>query len=234
MRLCVLYSGGKDSNLALLKAVESGHEIACLLSLKPVSAESEVFHFPNVELTEMQAEAIGVPLISVECGDREDESLKALREGLERAKELGAEGVVTGAIRSTYQASRFQRICYSLDLWCFNPLWLRDEVSILREVVERGFETVIVRVAGIDRRFLGANLKDVLRELSEMKGYANPAGEGGEYETLVLDMPLFRKRIVIEEFEVVGGTGEDEDVRGAMGVMDAVMVVKKARLVPKR
>jgi len=182
----------------------------------------------------MQAEAIGVPLISVECGDREDESLKALREGLERAKELGAEGVVTGAIRSTYQASRFQRICYSLDLWCFNPLWLRDEVSILREVVERGFETIIVRVAGIDTRFLGANLKDVLRELSEMRGYANPAGEGGEYETLVLDMPLFRKRIVIEEFEVVGGTGESEGVRSAMGVMDAVMVVKKAKLVPKR
>lgn len=222
MKLCVLYSGGKDSNLALLKAAESGHEVVCLLSLKPVSADSEVFHYPNVELTHLQAKAMDIPLISVECGDEEEGSLLALKDGLRKAKDFGVEGVVTGAIRSTYQASRFQRICYTLDLWCFNPLWLRDEVSILREVVERKFEVVIVRVAGIKRSFLGRRIDEsMIRELKKLKGYVNPAGEGGEYETLVLDMPLFRRRIVIEDFEIVGKE------------IDAMMVVKKARLIPK-
>ncbi len=222
MKLCVLYSGGKDSNLALLKAAESGHEVVCLLSLKPVSADSEVFHYPNVELTHLQAKAMDIPLISVECGDEEEGSLLALKDGLRKAKDFGVEGVVTGAIRSTYQASRFQRICYTLDLWCFNPLWLRDEVSILREVVERKFEVVIVRVAGIKRSFLGRRIDEsMIRELKKLKGYVNPAGEGGEYETLVLNMPLFRRRIVIEDFEIVGKE------------IDAMMVVKKARLIPK-
>jgi len=222
VKLCVLYSGGKDSNLALLKAAESGHEVVCLLSLKPVSADSEVFHYPNVELTHLQAKAMDIPLISVECGDEEEGSLLALKDGLRKAKDFGVEGVVTGAIRSTYQASRFQRICYTLDLWCFNPLWLRDEVSILREVVERKFEVVIVRVAGIKRSFLGRRIDEsMIRELKKLKGYVNPAGEGGEYETLVLNMPLFRRRIVIEDFEIVGKE------------IDAMMVVKKARLIPK-
>ncbi len=219
MKVCVLYSGGKDSNLALLKAVEE-HEVSCLLSLKPESEESEVFHYPNVDLTELQAKALDIPLIRVRCPNDERGSLKALKEGLKRAKKMGAEGVVTGAIRSTYQATRFQRVCDELDLWCFNPLWLRDEVSILREIVELGFQTVFVRVAGLNERFLGRTIDvKVIEELERLKNYVNPAGEGGEYETLVLYMPLFKGRIEILESEVLRRSGED-----------ATLVVRKVRL----
>lgn len=218
----MLYSGGKDSNLALLKAVDYGHGIACLLSLKPSSTDSEVFHFPNVNVTELQAKAMDLPLISVKCGDDESSSMISLKDGLRKAKEFGVEGVVTGAIRSTYQASRFQKVCDELGLWCFNPLWLRDELSVLKEVVKRRFDVVIVRVAGIDSKFLGKRLdENTIRELEKLRGYANPAGEGGEYETLVLDMPLFKKKIVLEDFEI---TGRD---------FDATMIVKKAYLSEK-
>ncbi len=219
MKVCVLYSGGKDSNLALLKAVEE-HEVSCLLSLKPESEESEVFHYPNVDLTELQAKALDMPLVRVRCPNDERGSLKALKEGLKRAKKMGAEGVVTGAIRSTYQATRFQRVCDELNLWCFNPLWLRDEVSILREIVELGFQTVFVRVAGLNERFLGRTIDvKVIEELERLKNYVNPAGEGGEYETLVLYMPLFKGRIEILESEVLRRSGED-----------ATLVVRKVRL----
>ncbi len=219
MNVCVLYSGGKDSNLALLKAVKE-HEVVCLLSLKPESEESEVFHYPNIDLTELQAKALDMPLIRVRCPNDERGSLKALKEGLKRAKKMGAEGVVTGAIRSTYQATRFQRVCDELDLWCFNPLWLRDEISILREIVELGFQTVFVRVAGLSERFLGRTIDvKVIEELERLKNYVNPAGEGGEYETLVLYMPLFRGRIEILESEVLRRSGED-----------ATLVIRKVRL----
>ncbi len=219
MKVCVLYSGGKDSNLALLKAVKE-HEVVCLLSLKPESEESEVFHYPNIDLTELQAKALDMPLIRVRCPNDERGSLKALKEGLKRAKKMGAEGVVTGAIRSTYQATRFQRVCDELDLWCFNPLWLRDEISILREIVELGFQTVFVRVAGLSERFLGRTIDvKVIEELERLKNYVNPAGEGGEYETLVLYMPLFRGRIEILESEVLRRSGED-----------ATLVIRKVRL----
>ncbi len=220
MNVCVLYSGGKDSNLALLKAHEE-FEVSCLVTLSPKSEESSIFHYPNTELVKLQAESLGIPLIMETCSDDEESSLKALYNALRKAKELySVEGVVTGAIRSTYQATRFQRICDDLELWCFNPLWLRDEISILNEALERGFEIIFVRVAGLDRSMLGKRLnEEIVQKFAKMRSYLNPAGEGGEYETLVLNMPLFKKRIKILEFEIIGGE------------FDATLIVKRAELV---
>ncbi len=220
MKVCVLYSGGKDSNLALLKAREE-FEVSCLVTLSPKSEESVVFHYPNTELVKLQAESLGIPLIMKTCSDDEEGSLKALYDVLTKAKELyGVEGVVTGAIRSTYQATRFQRICDDLGLWCFNPLWLRDELSVLKEAIDLGFEIIFVRVAGVDASLLGRRLDEgIVERFSKMKGYLNPAGEGGEYETFVLWMPAFRRRIVVEDYEIVGGE------------FDATMIVRRARLV---
>jgi len=216
MNVCVLYSGGKDSNLALLKVSEE-FEVACLITLSPRSAESEVFHYPNTEVVRVQAISLGLPLLIGTCPDDEAGSLRALESMLRRAaREYGVEGVVTGAIRSTYQASRFQRICDRLGLWCFNPLWLRDEMDLLREILNLGFEVIITRVAGISAEVLGRKIDhEVLKLLSNHR--LNPAGEGGEYETLVLYMPLFRDRIEILDFEVVGGG------------IDATMLIRKVR-----
>ena len=219
MRVCVLYSGGKDSNLAMLKAYEET-EVVCLVSLSPKSEESVLFHYPNTELVKLQAESLKIPLIMKACSDDEISSLNALKEALKEAKELyGVEGVVTGAIRSTYQATRFQKVCDDLELWCFNPLWLRDEVSILGEALELGFEIVFTRIAGypLSRNMLGKKITmETIKMLENMKNFVNPAGEGGEYETLVLDMPLFTKKIKIVGYEVVGSE------------YDATLVVKKA------
>jgi len=224
MRVCVLYSGGKDSSLALLKASEH-FEVSCLVSLVPRSVESVLFHYPNAELVRLQARALGLPLVQMASPDDEEGSVEALREALRIASErYGVEGVVTGAVRSTYQATRFQRVCWELGLWCFNPLWLRDEVSLLREVVDRGLEAIVTRVAGYPLRksLLGRRIdRGLVEELARLRGYINPSGEGGEYETLVLDMPLFRMRIRIAEAEVVG-----EDY-------DATLLVRRAELVPK-
>ncbi len=224
MRVCVLYSGGKDSNLALLKAWEA-LEVACLVTLTPRSEECYLFHYPNTHLVELQAEALGLPLISEPSPDDEEGCLRALRRALSRAvEEHGVGGVVTGAVRSVYQASRFQRVCWELGLWCFNPLWLRDELSLLREVVSLGFEVIFTRVAGypLKKDLLGRRLDErVIEYLEGVRRYVSPSGEGGEYETLVLDMPLFRKRLRVIECEAVG-----EDY-------DATLIIRRAELVGK-
>ena len=219
MKVCVLYSGGKDSNLALLKAYEE-FEVVCLITLSPKSEESTLFHYPNTEIVKLQAESLGIPLIMKTCSDDEESSLKALYNVLTKAKETyDVNGVVTGAIRSTYQATRFQRICDDLELWCFNPLWLRDEISILNEALENGFEIVFVRVAGLEKTLLGKKLTaNIIQKFTEMRNYLNPAGEGGEYETLVLDGPILKKKIVLENVEV-----EWKRDHG-------MLIVKKARL----
>lgn len=225
MRVCVLYSGGKDSNLAFLKAYNSGLKIACLISLIPSSEESVLFHYPNMNMVKLQAQALGLPLICEECPNDEEGSIKALFEVLKRAKEeYSVEGVVTGAIRSIYQASRFQRVCWKLKLWCFNPLWLKDEISLLNEIINYEFEVIFTRVAGypLKKSLLGRRItKEVVNYLSKIKNFVNPSGEGGEYETLVLDMPLFRKRIEIIKYEIIG-----EDY-------DATLLIKEAKLVEK-
>ena len=210
MKLAVLYSGGKDSNLALYKASKY-FEIACLINIKPKSSESMIFHFPLSDLVKLQAEALNLPLIQIETGDEEREQIESLRKALKIAKEkYKIEGVVTGAIRSFYQASRFQKICYEMDLWCFNPLWLKKEEEIVKEILDLGFEVIITRLATYPFRkeFLGSKLDEkFLNYLKEIK--ANLAGEGGEYETFVLWMPLFKKRIWIE-FEKVVKENEGE------------------------
>lgn len=209
MKLCVLYSGGKDSNLALYKA--SKHfEISCLVNIIPESSESMLFHFPNSELTKLQAKALEIPIIQKFCKNDEKSQLETLKEALIEAKrEFEIEGVVTGAIRSTYQASRFQRICYELDLWCFNPLWLRKEEEIIREILDFDFEVIITRIAGypFEPKFLGRKIDEEFLEYLR-KTKMNIAGEGGEYETFVTWMPLFKKRIeildgrkILREFE---------------------------------
>ena len=103
-------------------------------------------------------------------------------------------------------------------------MWLRDELSLLREVVNLGFEVIFTRVAGYPLRkdLLGKRLDErVIEYLEGVRRYVSPSGEGGEYETLVLDMPLFRKRLRVVECEAVG-----EDY-------DATLVIRRAELVGK-
>lgn len=211
MRVGVLYSGGKDSNLALYKA-SSHFKVSCLINIQPKSSESEIFHHPTANIVDLQAKALEIPIVKVKTGDREEEQIKALYNALKIAKEnYGIEGVVTGAVRSVYQATRFQRACDKLDLWCFNPLWLMDEEKVVKEVISLGFKTIITRLAvyPFDAKFLGGSLdEEFVRYLKRIR--ANIVGEGGEYETLVTQMPLFKKEIRIIECERILGENEGE------------------------
>jgi len=207
MRIGVLFSGGKDSCLALYKAMKI-HEIVCLISLISKNKESYMFHTPNIELTKMQAEAIELPIIQKTTKGEKEKELEDLKEILNLAKEkFGIEGIVTGAIKSMYQASRIQRICKELDLQCFNPLWHKDQIEILKELVENNFKVIISGVFAfpLDKSFLGKIIdKEMIEKLKKLmeKYDLNPAGEGGEIETTVLDAPFFNKRIEILDYDI--------------------------------
>ena len=119
-------------------------EVACLITVLPENPESYLFHTPNLGLTALQAEAACLPLVSVESPGFEEEEVTDLSRAISLAEEEhGIEGVVTGAIRSVYQATRVQRVCHDLGLWCFNPLWQRDEEEHLEEVIASGFRFLV-------------------------------------------------------------------------------------------
>jgi ABC transporter with metal-binding/Fe-S-binding domain ATP-binding protein len=226
MKLGVLFSGGKDSAFACHRAMEK-EEVVCLITVLPVNPESYLFHTPNISLTALQAEAAGLPLVSVESEGVEEAEVADLSRAISRAIERhGIEGVVTGAIHSVYQATRIQRACNDLDLWCFNPLWQRDEAEYLVEVVSSGFRFLIsgVSAAPFDEAWLGREVdRNAVEELKALarRHRMNPAGEGGEYETFVLDAPFFRKRI-----EVLRASREYHGDHGIFRIEEARLVAR--------
>ncbi|MGB9841174.1 MAG: diphthine--ammonia ligase [Candidatus Bathyarchaeales archaeon] len=226
MRLGVLFSGGKDSAIALHKAAENA-EIMCLITLDSENKESFMFHTPNIDITKLQAEALGLPLIRKVTKGEPEKELNDLEEAIaEAVKEFRLEGIVTGAVESVYQTQRIQRICDRLRISCVNPLWKRNQKALLEELVAAGFEVIISGVFAypLDKTWLGKKIDTPLIErlahLSVEFGISM-AGEGGEIETTVLDAPLFKKKIEIVESTV--------EAKGNSGVF----IIKKARLAPK-
>lgn len=222
MKLGVLYSGGKDSTLALIKAVKY-HEIACLISIVSTNKESYMFHTPNIDITLLQSRAMELPLIrAVTKGEKETE-LEDLKKAIQEAiTRYSIEGVVTGAVRSTYQATRIQKICHELGIWCFNPLWLKNQVELLYEVCEKGIRAIISGVFAepFDASYLGKEIDEkMVKKLADLaiEHKINPAGEGGEIETTVLEAPVFKKKIIVtkrsKQYANYSGTYNIEDAR---------------------
>ena len=226
MRLGILFSGGKDSTLALHKAAEK-EEIACLITLVSQNKESFMFHTPNIDITALQAEAMGLPLIQKVTAGKPEEELKDLEEAIAQAiKGFQIEGVVSGAVESVYQSERIQRICNRQGVWCFNPLWKRNQKALLEEIVAKGFRVIISGVFAypLDRDWLGKKVdKELIEKLAllEKEFGLSPSGEGGEIETTVLDAPLFKKKIEVLDCEV--------EAKGNSGVFR----IKRARLIAK-
>jgi diphthine-ammonia ligase len=226
MKLGVLFSGGKDSTFALDLAAEK-EQVACLITLVSSNPESYMFHTPNIEVTALQAEALGLPLVSVPTMGRKEEELADLEHAIAEAKSrFDIEGVVTGAVESVYQASRVQRICNRLDLWQFNPLWKMDQKRLLETLLEKNFQVIISGVFAypLDQTWLGKQISpQIIAKLVELQGKygISPSGEGGEIETTVLDAPMFRQKIVVTDSAVEWMSSS------------GVFVIKQAGLVPK-
>jgi len=226
MRLGVLFSGGKDSTLALHLAAEK-EEVVCLITILSKNKESYMFHTPNIDITALQAEALGLPQITKTTEGEKEKELSDLEDAIaEAARKFQIEGIVTGAVESVYQAERVQRICNRLGLWCFNPLWKHDQKALLEELLKKQFKVIISGVFAypLDEKWLGkqidTQLIDRLVDLQQKYGLS-PSGEGGEIETTVLDAPLFKKKIDVLDYSI--------EAKGNSGVFR----IKQARLVSK-
>jgi diphthine-ammonia ligase len=208
MKVAVLFSGGKDSTMAVYKAIKEGHEVKYLVSVFSDNPASYMFHVANIHITELSAEAMGIPLIKKVTKGIKEEELDDLTHILSELKDKGIEAIYSGALFSVYQKSRIDSICEELGLKSCAPLWHRDPEDYIEEIINLGFEVIITSVAaeGLDESWLGRTIdKHVLDEIIELnERYKIHIGfEGGEAETLVLDGPIFNKRIKVLESENV-------------------------------
>lgn len=206
MKICALFSGGKDSTYAAW-LLSNEHEISCLLTLNSENKESYMFHTANIEMTKTQAKLMGIPLFFKKTKGIKEDELKDIEEGLrEMKKRFRISGITTGAVASEYQKSRIEKICKKIGLECISPLWNRNPEEVLTEMIDNGFEIIITAVAaeGLEKEWLGRKIdENSLKEIKEIKKKyrIHLMGEGGEYETLVTNCPLFSSKIIIEKSE---------------------------------
>jgi len=208
MKAAVLFSGGKDSTMATYKAIKSGWDVEYLVSMISGNPESYMFHTSNIHLTELAAEAMEIPLLSSKTHGIKEKELDDLKTVLINLKDKGVDAIFSGALASSYQKSRIDKICQDLSLKSIAPLWHIDPYRYMNEIIQLQFETIVVSVSaeGLDKSFLGKKLDlKLLNQLHTLhdKYGIHLAFEGGEAETLVLDCPIFKKRIKIQEIEKV-------------------------------
>ena len=228
-----LFSGGKDSAWALYRAQQEGLDVGRLLTVHP-AGDSYMYHTPATHLARLAAESIGLPLTEIEPddfgaddvadagaqGDAELEPLEAALRDLAADPEFDLTGVTAGAVESEFQTSRIEGLCDRLGIDLFAPLWQRDPVTLAEEMLAAGFEIRIVQVAaaGLDESWLGRTLDaDALAELRALNDQygVHVLGEGGEFETFVVDGPHMDRRIGLELSTVWEGS------RGHVVVDDA-------------
>ncbi len=206
MKLASLYSGGKDSNYAIFEVNQHGHEIVCLLSIAPIINDSLLFHFPNIHLTPILAEAINLPLRKFQSNSSKlSDEIQVLENALVKIrKEFDIQGIVHGGISSNFQKRNFETVCQKLGLSVFSPLWNLPPSKYLHKMIDQKFEIVIVSVSamGLERQWLGSMLdheKVKNLESLSLKYRFNLNFEGGEAETIVVDCPLYKKKFRIKE-----------------------------------
>ena len=223
MRLAALVTGGKDSILALYRAQQMGHTIEVLATMIPERSDSYMFHFPNIHLTDYISRALEIPLVKAPTSGIKEKELEDLRKLL---ASLEVEGVVTGAVLSLYQKERIDRLCDELGIKSVAPLWHKDPLEIMKKLIRLKFKVIIVGVYafGLDQTWLGQEINsERLEKLVELheKYQISLVGEGGEYESLVLDAPIYKKRLEIIKAETIYENNS------------GVLVVKEAKLVEK-
>jgi len=221
-----LWSGGKDSTYAAWLASKKD-ELACLVTLFPKSSMSYMFHYPNLQWTRLQAEAMGVPQLTATTEGVKEEELGDLERALVDAKtKFSLEGIYTGALASVYQKTRVERICGKLGLDCMSPLWGINPEAHLRRLIVDGFSVMVVSVSalGLGEGWLGRSLDGpAIDELVALgrKFKFHIGLEGGEGETLVLDAPFFSKRL-----EVNSSIKHWKGDSGYLEITDAALVAK--------
>ncbi|XP_063538838.1 uncharacterized protein LOC134748038 [Cydia strobilella] len=223
MKVVALVSGGKDSCYNMMQCVGAGHTLVALANLQPQhkdELDSYMYQTVGHQGIDLYAEAMGLPLYrevisgtAVNQGKiykpTDDDEVEDMYRLLARIKsEMAIEAVAVGAILSDYQRIRVENVCRRLGLVSLAYLWRRNQKELLQEMITSNVEAIIIKVAclGLDPNIhLGMSIRDIQPHLllMQQKYGLNVCGEGGEYETFTLDCPLFKKRLVIDDKELI-------------------------------
>lgn len=198
------WSGGKDSCLACYKAIQQGYDVKLLLNFVSRESKRGCFHGIEGKLLKFQADLIGIPLAQKEVSpdmQKYEEEFKAAVTEL-RGKDIGS--MVFGDIYLLEHESWIERVCKELKINALEPLWGNSPENIIDEFLKAGFKAIIVSCKAdvMGKEFLGRYIdQELVAELK--KKDICPCGEKGEFHTLVVDGPIFKRPIKIVEAEPI-------------------------------
>jgi uncharacterized protein (TIGR00290 family) len=192
------WSGGKDSCLALYKALNQGIEIKFLLNFISRKYQRGCFHGISKDLITAQAKAIGIELVQFAVSDDMQTYEQEFKTAVNELKSKGAREMVFGDIYLLDHSNWVERVCRELDIIAREPLWDIPAEDLVNEFIDLGFKSIIVSVQAekLGQEFIGRIIdKPLIKELKQRK--VCPCGENGEFHSFVIDGPLFQQRIDI-------------------------------------
>lgn len=201
--MVISWSGGKDSCLACYRAMKDGYQVSALVNSVSVEYRRVRFHGVKDDLIQLQAQALGVPLIqfSTSADHYERDYVQGLSSII--TPEVG--GVVFGDIHLQHCLEWVEKICRDLGVKAIEPLWGQSSVDILSDFIEAGFEAIVVSTQAnlLDEQWIGRKLnRQFLEDIRNLENI-DACGENGEYHTFVIDGPIFKKRIEITDSQKI-------------------------------
>ncbi len=196
------WSGGKDGCFACYEAMRQGYQISHIVNFIAQEHNRVRFHGTDTKLIQLQSQAIGIPLLQKETTwNRYEQEFK---EAVRSLVPNSIKGMVFGDIYLQEHLDWVERVCGDIGIEAVEPLWGRNTKEIVADFIDSGFEAVIVSAKSklIGQEWMGRYVgMDFINYLSE-RGI-DPCGENGEYHTLVVNGPIFKSRIEIEQSKVV-------------------------------
>lgn len=196
------FSGGKDSMLALDRAVRSGLRVAYLVTMYDEASQRVRFHGVPISLIQTQADALGIPLLRYSTRPETFES--AFLQSLTDLHQRNASGIIFGNIHLADVRAWYEERTTAAGLEHVEPLWGDTPAALVRECIARGYVATLtsIELARAKAGWLGATLTEQLVQDFEREGI-DPCGERGEYHTFVSNGPLLAHPVSIHLGEVV-------------------------------
>lgn len=198
--IALLWSGGKDSSLALQALQEDErYQVQILLTTVTSGHDRISMHGVRRRLLEAQVASVDLELDVVEipqaCSN--DQYLSTMNEALGRLRQRGITAVAAGDIHLEDVREYRESLLRGAGLDAVFPLWGQDTTALAWRFLELGFEavTTCVDTSALDSRFAGRTFDPEF--LNELPKSVDPCGENGEFHTFVYDGPIFAERVSI-------------------------------------
>ncbi|HEY7346976.1 MAG TPA: hypothetical protein VH599_01560 [Ktedonobacterales bacterium] len=204
---CALsFSGGKDSMLALDRAIRRGWPVTSLLNLYDAASQRVRFHGVRKELIQAQADALGIALLAYPTQPETFEQV--FLDALADLRERGVDAIIFGNIHLADVRAWYEERTTGQGLRHLEPFWGEPVGLLAREVIKRGYHAILtsVELARAREVWLGQPFSEALIAEFETAGI-DACGERGEYHTFVSGGPLFRYPLPVSLGERVSTPG---------------------------